>query len=62
MISALLALLLWHATLSAPQRHEVCPGAIYFHSGHPPRAWLKGKREVCRIGRITFYTDKPRNK
>ena len=57
----ILALLLLLSMPAQPHRHEACPGAVYFHSGRPPPAWIKGKREVCRIGRITFYTDKPRN-
>lgn len=57
-----LALMIWQASSSAPPKHEACPGALYFHSGKPAASWIKGKREVCRIGNLTFYTDKRKSK
>jgi len=65
-ISAVFALLVWCATLSAANaipphqsqhRHEVCPGATHFYSGKPP-AWARHMRVVCHIGDHTFLTDK----
>lgn len=69
-LSALLALIVWCATLGAANaipphpshhRHEVCPGAVYFYSGKPP-AWAKRKRVACKIGDHVFLTDQPRKK